>query len=53
MIRAWRIWAHAVGPKPPGLTDREADIACAIRTLIYAVPGICIIANTGRNFNVW
>lgn len=51
--RLWVIWAKALGIKPEGLTDREADLACLFRTIIYAVPSFCIIANCGRTFGLW
>lgn len=51
--RAWVIYAKALGVKPDGLTDREADWAAIIRTIILAIPSLCIIANCGRTFGVW
>lgn len=51
--RIWYVWVNALGIKPQGLTNREADLAALIRTLIYAVPAFCIIANCGRTFGVW
>jgi hypothetical protein len=41
----WRLWAKALGDKY-GLTDREADLVCWIRTLIvlcYLVTNVFII----------
>ena len=41
----WRLWAKALGDKY-GLTDREADIVCGIRTLIvvsYLITNLVII----------
>lgn len=51
--RAWVIYAKALGVKPDGLSDREADLAAIVRTVILAIPSICIIANTGRTFSLW
>lgn len=51
--RFWTIYAKALGVKPEGLTNREADIAAAIRTVIYGIPALCIIANCGRTFGIW
>jgi hypothetical protein len=51
--RAWVIYAKALGVKPDGLTDREADLAAIVRTVILAIPSFCIIANTGRTFGLW
>lgn len=49
----WRLWAKALGVKPDGLTNREADIVAIVRTLVLGLPGLCIILNTGRNFGLW
>jgi len=41
----WRLWAKALGDKY-GLTDREADAVCWIRTLIvlsYLVTNVVIV----------
>jgi hypothetical protein len=41
----WRLWAKALGDKY-GLTDREADIVCWIRTLIvlcYLLTNLVIV----------
>ena len=41
----WRLWAKALGDKY-GLTDREADVVCAIRTLIvlsYLLTNLVIV----------
>lgn len=51
--RAWVIWAKALGVKPEGLSNREADLAALVRTLIYGIPALCIIANCGRTFGLW
>jgi hypothetical protein len=49
----WRLWAKALGVKPDGLSNREADIVALVRTLVLGLPGLCIILNTGRNFGLW
>lgn len=51
--RIWSIYAKSIGIKPEGLNDREADLACIFRTLIFTIPAICIIANCGRTFGIW
>jgi len=41
----WRLWAKALGDKY-GLTDKEADVVCGIRTLIvlcYLVTNVAIV----------
>lgn len=43
--RLWYIWAKALGNKPENLDDRDADLACIMRTVIYGVPALVIIVN--------
>ena len=41
----WRLWAKALGDKY-GLTDKEADVVCAIRTAIvlcYLLTNLVIV----------
>ena len=48
----WRLWAKALGDKY-GLTDREADIVCWIRTgivLCYLVTNVVIVCGVVRHW---
>lgn len=53
MRRAWRVWAKAIGPKPEGMSDGEADLVALVRTVVFGIPAFCIIANCGRTFGLW
>jgi len=49
---AWRIWAHALGPKA-GRNEKEADIIAFVRTVIlvsYMTTNIFIVAGVIRQW---
>jgi hypothetical protein len=53
MIKMWRLWAKALGQKE-GITDSEADVVAAVRTVIvalYIVTNLFIIAGIVRHWN--
>jgi hypothetical protein len=49
---AWRIWAHALGPKA-GRNEKEADIIALVRTVIlisYMTTNFFIVAGVIRQW---
>jgi hypothetical protein len=49
---AWRIWAHALGPKA-GRNEKEADIIAFVRTIIlisYMTTNFFIVAGVIRQW---
>ena len=53
VLSMWRLWAKALGQKE-GITDSEADVVAAIRTLIvalYIITNLFIIAGILRHWN--
>jgi hypothetical protein len=50
--RLWSLYAKALGARSDGLSDCEADLVAIFRTIIFGVPGICIILNTLKNFGI-
>ena len=52
-LTMWRLWAKALGQKE-GITDSEADVVAAIRTVVvalYIVTNLFIIAGILRHWN--
>jgi hypothetical protein len=52
-LSMWRLWAKALGQKE-GITDSEADVVAAIRTVVvalYIVTNLFIIAGILRHWN--
>ena len=52
-LTMWRLWAKALGQKE-GITDSEADVVAAIRTVVvalYIVTNLFIIAGIMRHWN--
>jgi hypothetical protein len=52
-LSMWRLWAKALGQKE-GITDSEADVVAAIRTVVvalYIVTNLFIIAGIVRHWN--
>ena len=52
-LSMWRLWAKALGQKE-GITDSEADVVAAIRTVVvalYIVTNLFIIAGIMRHWN--
>jgi hypothetical protein len=50
---AWRIWAHALGPKA-GRNEKEADIIAFVRTVIlisYMTTNFFIVAGVVRQWS--
>jgi hypothetical protein len=53
LIKAWRLWAKALGEKA-GNTDQEADLIACFRTFIvlsYVITNGVIIAGVIRHWN--